>query len=190
MAFTSIPPSTVRTNWYAACLRAISFARPDEDGYTLRVLPQAAPGTADAARIVLGAGARAGAAPIRIVPVGLTFEAKGLFRSRVLLQVGDAEVLLIRRAERPEDPWSGHMAFPGGRVEDDDPDLVSAKAKKRGISQLGTLGSGNHYLEIQVVHPDSIYDADLAADAASSSCSTAPQRSTSWATGRKASSGS
>lgn len=27
------------------------------------------------------------------------------------------EILLIRRAERPGDPWSGHMAFPGGHVE-------------------------------------------------------------------------
>jgi len=27
------------------------------------------------------------------------------------------ELLFIRRAEHPEDPWSGHMAFPGGRVE-------------------------------------------------------------------------
>ena len=25
------------------------------------------------------------------------------------------EVLFIRRAEHPRDPWSGHMAFPGGR---------------------------------------------------------------------------
>jgi 8-oxo-dGTP pyrophosphatase MutT (NUDIX family) len=37
---------------------------------------------------------------------------------------GDLEVLFIRRAERPGDPWSGHMAFPGGRHEPDDADLV------------------------------------------------------------------
>ncbi|MDQ3031882.1 MAG: CoA pyrophosphatase [Myxococcota bacterium] len=36
---------------------------------------------------------------------------------------GGPEVLLIRRAERPSDPWSGHMAFPGGRREPDDRDL-------------------------------------------------------------------
>jgi len=29
----------------------------------------------------------------------------------------DATVLLIRRSERENDPWSGHIAFPGGRVE-------------------------------------------------------------------------
>jgi len=41
-----------------------------------------------------------------------------------------------------------------------DPDRVSLKAKKRGIPQLGTLGSGNHFLEVQVV--DKIYDRNLA----------------------------
>ena len=29
----------------------------------------------------------------------------------------DTQVLLIRRSERPGDPWSGHMAFPGGHAE-------------------------------------------------------------------------
>ena len=30
---------------------------------------------------------------------------------------GETEVLMIERAERRGDPWSGHMAFPGGRME-------------------------------------------------------------------------
>jgi 8-oxo-dGTP pyrophosphatase MutT (NUDIX family) len=47
---------------------------------------------------------------------------KVLVRSAVglyLHQPGGAgvEVLMIRRAERAGDPWSGHMAFPGGRKE-------------------------------------------------------------------------
>lgn len=33
---------------------------------------------------------------------------------------GRAELLFIERAERDGDPWSGHMAFPGGRVEPGD----------------------------------------------------------------------
>jgi 8-oxo-dGTP pyrophosphatase MutT (NUDIX family) len=41
-----------------------------------------------------------------------------------------AEVLLIRRAERPGDPWSGHMAFPGGRREDGDGDLRATAARE------------------------------------------------------------
>ncbi len=35
----------------------------------------------------------------------------------------DPEILFIRRAERASDPWSGHIAFPGGRHEPSDPDL-------------------------------------------------------------------
>ncbi len=37
-----------------------------------------------------------------------------------------------------------------------DPDAVSAKALQRGLSQLGSLGSGNHFCEVQVV--EYIYD--------------------------------
>jgi 8-oxo-dGTP pyrophosphatase MutT (NUDIX family) len=38
---------------------------------------------------------------------------------------GPAEsILLIRRAERESDPWSGHWSLPGGRREPDDPDLL------------------------------------------------------------------
>jgi 8-oxo-dGTP pyrophosphatase MutT (NUDIX family) len=33
-------------------------------------------------------------------------------------------ILLIRRSEREEDPWSGHWSFPGGRRDTEDPDLV------------------------------------------------------------------
>ncbi|MBN1766617.1 MAG: RtcB family protein [Sedimentisphaerales bacterium] len=39
---------------------------------------------------------------------------------------------------------------------------VSQKAIERGFNQVGTLGSGNHYLEIQVAHPENIYDEGLA----------------------------
>lgn len=43
-----------------------------------------------------------------------------------------------------------------GRMLQADPRKVSDRAKKRGLPQLGTLGAGNHYAEIQVV--DEIYD--------------------------------
>ena len=32
------------------------------------------------------------------------------------------EILFIRRAKHPRDPWSGHMGWPGGRVDPEDPD--------------------------------------------------------------------
>ena len=43
-----------------------------------------------------------------------------------------------------------------GRLKDCNPDDVSERAKKRGIGQLGTLGSGNHFLELQFV--DEVFD--------------------------------
>jgi len=43
-----------------------------------------------------------------------------------------------------------------GRMLNADPTCVSTRAKKRGLPQLGTLGAGNHYAEIQVV--DEIFD--------------------------------
>ena len=36
------------------------------------------------------------------------------------------------------------------RMLNADPSVVSSRAKKRGLPQLGTLGAGNHYAEIQV----------------------------------------
>jgi 8-oxo-dGTP pyrophosphatase MutT (NUDIX family) len=36
---------------------------------------------------------------------------------------GDPELLMIKRAAVEHDPWSGHIACPGGRFEPDDPDL-------------------------------------------------------------------
>lgn len=38
-----------------------------------------------------------------------------------------------------------------GRMLQANPSKVSQRAKKRGLPQLGTLGAGNHYAEIQVV---------------------------------------
>src|SRR5262249_15356106 len=38
-----------------------------------------------------------------------------------------------------------------GTIPGADPDAVSSKAYERGRTQLGTLGSGNHFLEVQVV---------------------------------------
>jgi tRNA-splicing ligase RtcB len=50
----------------------------------------------------------------------------------------------------------------GGCLPGADPEAVSARALERGLNQLGTLGSGNHYLEIQVVPEGGIHDARVA----------------------------
>ncbi|MEW6636444.1 MAG: RtcB family protein [Actinomycetota bacterium] len=48
----------------------------------------------------------------------------------------------------------------GGRLPGANPEAVSERAYERGLSQLGSLGSGNHFLEVQYV--DEIYDEDAA----------------------------
>jgi 8-oxo-dGTP pyrophosphatase MutT (NUDIX family) len=55
-------------------------------------------------------------------------------RAAVAAIVRDAatgpEALFIRRAEHPNDPWSGHMAFPGGREAPGDPDLLATAIRE------------------------------------------------------------
>ncbi|HEX2028105.1 MAG TPA: RtcB family protein [Nitriliruptorales bacterium] len=57
-----------------------------------------------------------------------------------------------RDLERTED---------GGFLEDADPTRVSSRALERGLEQVGSLGSGNHFLEVQYV--DELFDAEVAA---------------------------
>ncbi|HTY19744.1 MAG TPA: RtcB family protein [Myxococcota bacterium] len=49
-----------------------------------------------------------------------------------------------------------------GCFADADPSRVSEHAVERGYRQIGTLGAGNHYLEIQVLRREGVYDVDLA----------------------------
>lgn len=58
---------------------------------------------------------------------------------------------------RPEDL---EVTEAGGALPQADPDQVSPQAKQRGRGQIGTLGSGNHFLEVQVI--DQVFDAAAA----------------------------
>ena len=53
----------------------------------------------------------------------------------------DLEVLLVKRAVSPSDPWSGDMAFPGGRRHPEDLDLMETVTRETkeetGIDLLG-----------------------------------------------------
>jgi tRNA-splicing ligase RtcB len=50
----------------------------------------------------------------------------------------------------------------GGCFAGADASKISVRAIERGFNQIGTLGSGNHYLEIQVAKPENIFDAETA----------------------------
>jgi len=57
----------------------------------------------------------------------------------VVLREGDdrrPEVLFIKRADHPADPWSGHMAFPGGRIAPVDTTIQSA-AERETLEEVG-----------------------------------------------------
>ncbi len=58
--------------------------------------------------------------------------------------------------------WAEDSLFieEGGFMEGGNTDFISSSAMKRGLEQVGTLGSGNHFLEIQAV--DEIYDKKAA----------------------------
>ena len=58
-------------------------------------------------------------------------------------------------------PADAESCEEGGRIGGADPGKVSPKARKRGAPQLGSLGSGNHFLEVQRV--EEIHDEEAAA---------------------------
>jgi 8-oxo-dGTP pyrophosphatase MutT (NUDIX family) len=49
---------------------------------------------------------------------------------------GRAELLFIKRADRADDPWSGHMAFPGGRKQKADRSLLHTSQRET-LEEIG-----------------------------------------------------
>ena len=59
----------------------------------------------------------------------------GVRRAAILLALrmgaaGEPEVLMIKRADAERDPWSGHVALPGGRMEPADVDLAATAVRE------------------------------------------------------------
>lgn len=54
-------------------------------------------------------------------------------------------VLLLRRSEREGDPWSGHMALPGGHAQPEDADLLHT-ARRETLEEVGIDLSGAELL--------------------------------------------
>jgi tRNA-splicing ligase RtcB (3'-phosphate/5'-hydroxy nucleic acid ligase) len=91
----------------------------------------------------------------RSVPTGVGRSGRYEFRGKELdnLLANGARYLLTRNLATP-----GDLDFTEahGRLDGADPDEVSLRAKERGAEQCGTLGSGNHFLEVQIV--DAVFD--------------------------------
>jgi len=57
-----------------------------------------------------------------------------------------AELLFIHRAEDPRDPWSGHMAFPGGRMDPEDATEQAAAIRETREELALDLDAGGEFL--------------------------------------------
>jgi 8-oxo-dGTP pyrophosphatase MutT (NUDIX family) len=79
-------------------------------------------------------------------PTLLPAEGKRQAAVAIVLREGEAspELLFIERAERAGDPWSGHMAFPGGRVEPAD-GSARHTAERETLEEVGlSLGAADY----------------------------------------------
>ncbi len=96
-----------------------------------------------------------------LVPAGVGV--KG-FQNFAQGQMGDITSLGVKWCAEHDLAWDDDPAQveEGGYIKGADISKVSRQAMSRGVSQFGTLGSGNHYLEIQVVDPARFFDPALA----------------------------
>lgn len=96
-----------------------------------------------------------------LVPAGVGVKGTQNFTQS---QMGDITSLGVRWCAENDLAWDDdpdHVEE-GGYIKGADISKVSRQAITRGVSQFGTLGSGNHYLEIQVVDPARFLDREIA----------------------------
>jgi len=95
----------------------------------------------------------------KIIPCGLNE------KSKLILSDSDLKEILINGAQWAVSKGYGNKEDYSyteelGKIKNANPRDVSQKAKARGKSQVGTLGSGNHFLEMQIV--DEVYNEQIA----------------------------
>jgi len=95
----------------------------------------------------------------RTVPAGIGSEGK------IKLSVKEIDSVLVKGAKYAVECGFGTQEYltfieEEGCVKGADTKTVSREAKERGLNQVGTLGSGNHYLEVQCV--EEIFDGEAA----------------------------
>ncbi len=95
----------------------------------------------------------------RDIPTGVGQSGKYLFdKPKMVRLMEQGSAFVIRQGWGTERDL--HYTEAGGRLDGADPSRVSDRAIQRGYDQCGTLGSGNHFLEVQVV--DRILDPGAA----------------------------
>ncbi len=97
----------------------------------------------------------------RAIPTGVGRKSSIQLNDR---QLDDVMLLGVNWAIENEMGWPEDSKFmeEHGCIKGARPELISHKAKSRGRNQLGTLGSGNHFLEIQVVKPKNVINKEIA----------------------------
>jgi len=74
---------------------------------------------------------------------------------------GGWDVLMIRRAERSDDPWSGQMALPGGRKDPLDADLLATAVRETAEETAVALSGGQLLGELDDVEPSTPHLPDI-----------------------------
>lgn len=100
-----------------------------------------------------------GCSILRDIPTGMTDSSNYKMNEKEFLRV------LKKGAEEIVANYGGNrndLRFieSSGQLEFDSPDIISSRAIERGKTQVGSLGGGNHFIEIQLV--DEIYDVEAA----------------------------
>jgi 8-oxo-dGTP pyrophosphatase MutT (NUDIX family) len=79
--------------------------------------------------------------------------ADGLRRAAVAVVLHGHDLLLMKRAERATDPWSGHVSLPGGRVEPEDPHLLATAIREAREELDIELSSALLLGSLPTIHP-------------------------------------
>ncbi len=88
---------------------------------------------------------------VQTTPAELVSPEPGAAVAIVIRERDEPELLLIQRAEREGDPWSGHMALPGGRRESQDLSLQITAARET-QEEVGVSLDGCHWTTLGDVH--------------------------------------
>ncbi len=86
------------------------------------------------------------ALPLEPLPIELNRIRQAAVTILLREQNDTAELLIIKRAEHPRDPWSGHLALPGGRAEPIDANLIATAARETWEEVGIELSADQHFI--------------------------------------------